>query len=211
METTLGIGMGAEKSITGFPEFIARAESHPPEGMVLQEFAGYCLWPSNRFGKWLALSGAPMESATYLRIVKTLVGADSAIELRAGALDNPYYRGLLRNMAVAYAVDHIEEHLKAAYFRELVDGDPVPARRENGGVFTFIPTCKLILVSEKPDVFHRPMLKEIRRRMLHVGMDRLLESPAPEEPPLARDKEALWRRAEAGYVRLNRNKHFSNP
>ncbi|MFZ7126382.1 MAG: hypothetical protein ACOWWM_09555 [Desulfobacterales bacterium] len=135
---------------------------------LIQEFLGYCSWPDNRYGKFMAVSGGFGESFFLLRAARMVVERNVAIS--GACLDDPVCRAALDHARFAYSTD-FGEIAASRYFLPFIDGDYLPGEASDGLPIMVDHHCKLILFSPRPSDFDA-LPSHARDRMLHVQMHR---------------------------------------
>ena len=161
---------------------------------MLQEWFGYCLIPDATAQTamfWIGEGGNGKGSAT--RILTALIGAKYCTAIPVEMLHDPYHRAEIQGKLVGL-VEEIDARAMAKnanHFKAIVGGDPISARRPTEKVFTFLPTCRIVISCNRlpstKDVsrgyFRRVRLIEWRYNVPSDKKDLLLDEKLKMELP----------------------------
>ena len=117
---------------------------------ILQEYFGYCLIPDTRAQVSMLWNGEGANGkGTSTRVLENLVGRDYTIPIPVENLHMEYTRAELYGKLVGFVN---EPDVKAMqkngnWFKAIVGGDPISARRPTEKVFSFIPVCRLVITT----------------------------------------------------------------
>lgn len=185
-----------------FPRIMEAACSRPEEARALQEFAGYCALHDNRYRRFLALTGGLTECRSFILGLMAILKTKYVQHINGMDLELSTRRADLVDQDVIVSIGDVRDTLRASFFKEIVDGVPVPVHKNGMEWFPHQLRCKPIVISEHlSDFYNWP--EEISGRMLLVHMDRPVTTTFWTDFKAAlRDKESIWKWAEAGYLRL---------
>lgn len=115
---------------------------------LLQEWFGYCLIPDNRAQTsmlWNGEGGNGKGVAT--RMLEALVDREYTCALSIDNLHMEYTRAELHGKLVAFVNEPDPKALlkNGNYFKAIVGGDPIAARRPMEKVFTFVPVARIVI------------------------------------------------------------------
>ena len=117
---------------------------------ILQEYFGYCLIPDTRAQVSMLWNGQGANGkGTSTRVLENLVGRDYTMPIPIENLHMEYTRAELYGKLVGFVN---EPDVKAMqkngnWFKAIVGGDPISARRPTEKVFSFTPVCRLIITT----------------------------------------------------------------
>lgn len=115
---------------------------------IVQEWFGLCLVPDATMQTamfWVGEGGNGKGVATAL--LEGLVGRESCTVIPIEMLHDPYHRAELQGKLVGFVneIDPKAMVKNASQFKAIVAGDPLSARRPTEKVFTFTPTCRVVI------------------------------------------------------------------
>jgi putative DNA primase/helicase len=137
---------------------------------TIQEWFGYSLIPDTRAQVsmlWNGEGGNGKGVAT--RVLEGLVGRDYTTPIPIEQLHNEYTRAELHGKLVGFVNEPDTKAMQknGNWFKAVVGGDPISARRPTEKVFTFVPTCRIIIsTNELPST--RDMSLGYWRRLLMI-------------------------------------------
>lgn len=142
---------------------------------ALQLAFGYQLIPSNRLQTSLLLIGSGSNGKGVLtRVMEKLVGAKSVTSIPIEQLHDPYHRADLQGKLIGFVNEPDAKSMvkNGNWFKAIVGGDPISARRPTEKVFSFTPYCRLVIsCNEMPRTkdlsngyFRRIVIIEFRRQ-----------------------------------------------
>ena len=119
---------------------------------LVQEYFGYCLIPDTRAQVSMLWNGEGANGkGTSTRVLENLVGKQYTTPIPIENLHYEYQRAELYGKLVGFVN---EPDIKAMqkngnWFKAIVGGDPISARRPTEKVFSFSPVCRLIITTNK--------------------------------------------------------------
>jgi putative DNA primase/helicase len=132
------------------PDYAERVE-------FLQEWLGYLLLPSNRFERflWLTGSGANGKSV-LLEVMANLVGRENTTWAHLDRLNRTAVRATLEGKMLNISTEmNADGTLADGHLKSITSGEPVDAEPKYKDPYSFIPTVKLVAATN-----HLPRLKD---------------------------------------------------
>ena len=144
---------------------------------LLQEFAGYCLYPSCSFQKFLLIHGPGMGKSTFVAVLRFICGPERCVHVTPAEMNSSpealfKLAGARLNTLPGFCLRKRDWQV----FKAVVAGDSLSAR-----AFFIEPTCKVVFT----DMQGPPATvgESIRRRMIAVRFDRRPSCPDPDLIP----------------------------
>ena len=131
-------------------EVMLTADALPnPEWIgILQEWFGYCLIADASAQAAMFWVGEGQNGkGTATRVLEGLVGTEYSTAIPIEQLHDPYYRASLHGKLLGLVNEPDPKALQknGNYFKALTGGDRIDARRPTEKVFSFTPTCRLVI------------------------------------------------------------------
>ena len=119
---------------------------------VLQEWYGYCMIPDTRAQMAMLWNGEGSNGkGTSTRLLEALLGRSNTTPVPIEELHNEYTRAELHGKLVGFVNEPDMRAMKknGNWFKAVVGGDPISARRPTEKVFSFVPVCRIIITTNK--------------------------------------------------------------
>jgi putative DNA primase/helicase len=130
--------------------FLRETVQTPEAIMQLQEFAGYCLIRTSKFGKCLLLLGPGSDGKSlYLKILRKLVGPENCAAVSFADLEDQFLRSSIYGKLLNISTEVGSKAMESPYFKAIATGDPIGAAFKHKDAFSFTPFCKLAFASNK--------------------------------------------------------------
>ncbi|MFB6236229.1 MAG: phage/plasmid primase, P4 family [Halopenitus sp.] len=137
------------------PEFQASLDTVVPEDekqQKLQEFVGYCFWPSASYKRALMLLGeTDTGKSTFLRVVEQLFREEDIANVSPEKLQSSKHEAANLEHKMVNIVDELDSHHldMTDEIKKAISGDPMTAEPKYEQAYRFTPTCKHIFASNK--------------------------------------------------------------
>lgn len=193
------------------------------KAMLLQEIAGYCLFPKNSMQKCANLIGdGGNGKSVYVDTLRELFGTENVSAVSISDLDNQFSRIYLKDSLINLCteVDPKITH-NDGIFKNLTAGDPIDGcyKRKNSVFFT--PRAKLIVASNNFIVFPDHTDAIIRRMLFIKFTEKFLTDRDPQfkhehkadiflTDKLKKELSGIFNWVLEGYRRLMQNKRFTH-
>lgn len=134
----------------GEPDYAERVE-------FLQEWLGYLLLPSNKFERFLWLTGAGANGkSVLLEVMANLVGRENTTWAHLDRLNRTAVRATLEGMMLNISTEmNADGTLADGHLKSITSGEPIDAEPKYKDPYSFIPTVKLVAATN-----HLPRLKD---------------------------------------------------
>lgn len=138
----------------------------PSQRELLQEFAGYCLWPNNKFQKGLFLEGAGANGkSTFLETIRHVIGRRNCASVKLEQFTTNFNALLLGKMVnIAPETKHGAQ-LALGQLKEFMDGNEMRYEKKFMDAFEATSRTKLMvawnerpIVNDNSNSFYRRML-----------------------------------------------------
>ncbi|MFH1057558.1 MAG: phage/plasmid primase, P4 family [Pseudomonadota bacterium] len=177
----------------------------------LQEFFGYCLWPSCDYEMVLFLVGpGSTGKSTVLHILREMVGAENTSSVSVSDLEDQFLRSALHNKHLNIFTEADSRIFSSQYLKAISTGEPVSAAFKHRNPFDLVYRGKLAFacnrfprVNDYSDAFYR--------RLLVIEMTRQIpaeERDAGLKARLAAELQGIFAWAMVGLYRLRRRGRF---
>lgn len=151
--------------------------------LVLQQIAGYVMFPDCRFQKIFALVGKGGNGkSVYLDILRKLFGEANCTNVEPDKLANEFYPILLKDSLLNLATEINGDFSKAeALLKQISAGEQIMGCYKGMTHIQFYPRCKLVFAcNEMP---RASVVKGLDRRMVFVDFPcRFVDDPNPLDP-----------------------------
>lgn len=181
----------------------------------LQEFMGYMLLPSNKFERflWLTGSGANGKSV-LLELMANLVGRENTTWVHLDRLNKTAVRASLEGVMLNISTEmNADGTMADGYLKSITSGEPIDAEPKYKAPYSFIPTVKLVAATN-----HLPRLKDtsggFARRAVILSCNKVFakeERDADLGKKLAGELDGILVWAVEGLKRLLTRNHFAPP
>jgi putative DNA primase/helicase len=177
----------------------------------LQEFYGYCFWPTNRWRKALMLQGPKRSGkSTCLNILQHLVGMENVSNVDLVDLEDQFLRSSLYGRMLN-VFDEIDGKLMSSkYFKSISSGGRITAAFKHQNSFEFVPRCKLAfscnrlpVAYDKSDGFYDRLL------IVRFEKSYTKEDPHLEERLISEELDGIFAWAMLGLHRLVKRGDFA--
>lgn len=123
----------------------------------LQEWLGYLLLPSNKFERFLWLTGAGANGkSVLLEVMANLVGRENTTWAHLDRLNRTAVRATLEGMMLNISTEmNADGTLADGHLKSITSGEPIDAEPKYKDPYSFIPTVKLVAATN-----HLPRLKD---------------------------------------------------
>lgn len=134
----------------GEPDYAERVE-------FLQEWMGYLLLPSNKFERFLWLTGAGANGkSVLLEVMANLVGRENTTWAHLDRLNRTAVRATLEGKMLNISTEmNADGTLADGHLKSITSGEPIDAEPKYKDPYSFIPTVKLVAATN-----HLPRLKD---------------------------------------------------
>lgn len=134
----------------GEPDYAERVE-------FLQEWMGYLLLPSNKFERFLWLTGAGANGkSVLLDVMANLVGRENTTWAHIDRLNRTAVRATLEGKMLNISTEmNADGTLADGHLKSITSGEPIDAEPKYKDPYSFIPTVKLVAATN-----HLPRLKD---------------------------------------------------
>lgn len=181
----------------------------------LQEFIGYMLLPSNKFERflWLTGSGANGKSV-LLDLMANVVGRENTTWVHLDRLNKTAVRASLEGVMLNISTEmNADGTMADGYLKSITSGEPIDAEPKYKAPYSFIPTVKLVAATN-----HLPRLKDtsggFARRAVILSCNKVFteaERDADLGEKLAGEIDGILVWAVEGLKRLIARKRFVPP
>jgi putative DNA primase/helicase len=181
----------------------------------LQEFMGYMLLPSNKFERflWLTGSGANGKSV-LLELMANMVGRENTTWVHLDRLNKTAVRASLEGVMLNISTEmNADGTMADGYLKSITSGEPIDAEPKYKAPYSFIPTVKLVAATN-----HLPRLKDtsggFARRAVILSCNKVFtkeERDADLGKKLASELDGILVWAVDGLKRLLARNHFAPP
>lgn len=181
----------------------------------LQEFMGYMLLPSNKFERflWLTGSGANGKSV-LLDLMANMVGRENTTWVHLDRLNKTAVRASLEGVMLNISTEmNADGTMADGYLKSITSGEPIDAEPKYKAPYSFIPTVKLVAATN-----HLPRLKDtsggFARRAVILSCNKVFtkeERDADLSKKLASELDGILVWAVDGLKRLLARNHFVPP
>ncbi|MYN30292.1 DNA primase family protein [Duganella levis] len=132
------------------PDYAERVE-------FLQEWMGYLLLPSNKFERFLWLTGAGANGkSVLLEVMANLVGRENTTWAHLDRLNRTAVRATLEGKMLNISTEmNADGTLVDGHLKSITSGEPIDAEPKYKDPYSFIPTVKLVAATN-----HLPRLKD---------------------------------------------------
>ena len=202
-----------------FQKFLAEIWGDEPDFQervnFLQEFFGYILYPSNRFERFLWLTGQGSNGkSVLLQVMANLAGADNTSWVHLDRLNSNAVRANLEGKSLNISAEmNSDSTLADGHLKSITSGEPVDAEAKYKMPYVFKPTVKLVAATNQ-----LPRLKDtsggFARRAVIISFNRTFsveERDANLGQALADEQPGILTFAVAGLTRLLERGHFVPP
>lgn len=181
----------------------------------LQEFLGYILFPSNKFERFLWLTGQGSNGkSVLLQVMANLAGADNTSWVHLDRLNSNAVRANLEGKSLNISAEmNSDGTLADGHLKSITSGEPVDAEAKYKMPYVFKPTVKLVAATNQ-----LPRLKDTSggfgRRAVIISFNRTFsveERDANLGQALADEQPGILTFAVAGLTRLLERGHFLPP
>jgi len=190
------------------PDFSERVD-------FLQEFMGCMLLPSNKFERflWLTGSGANGKSV-LLDLMANLVGRENTTWVHLDRLNKTAVRASLEGVMLNISTEmNADGTMADGHLKSITSGEPIDAEPKYKAPYSFIPTVKLVAATN-----HLPRLKDtsggFARRAVILSCNKVItkeERDADLSKKLASELDGILVWAVDGLKRLLARNHFVPP
>jgi len=181
----------------------------------LQEFMGYLLLPSNKFERflWLTGSGANGKSV-LLDVMANLVGRENTTWAHLDRLNKTAVRASLEGVMLNISTEmNADGTMADGYLKSITSGEPVDAEPKYKDPYSFIPTVKLVAATN-----HLPRLKDtsggFARRAVILSCNKVFAQEVRDAnlgKTLAGELDGILVWAVGGLKRLLARNYFVSP
>lgn len=185
--------------------------------LLLEEFVGYCLYPSNKFQKAFILNGSGGNGkSAFLEILKKLVGYRNHTSLSLQDLEDRFKPAELSNVLANIGDDIPDRYLKdTSLFKKCVTGESFTVERKHEKPFTLSVYAKFIFASNSiPKASDKT--EGFLRRLVIIPFRAKFKNTDPDYDPFILDKllsnecmEYLLKLGIEGLKRLLYNNKFT--
>lgn len=181
----------------------------------LQEFLGYILYPSNKFERFLWLTGQGSNGkSVLLQVMANLAGPDNTSWVHLDRLNSNAVRANLEGKSLNISAEmNSDGTLADGHLKSITSGEPVDAEAKYKMPYVFKPKVKLVAATNQ-----LPRLKDtsggFARRAVIISFNRtfsLAERDANLGLALADEQPGILAFAVEGLTRLLKRGHFVPP
>lgn len=181
----------------------------------LQEFLGYILYPSNKFERFLWLTGQGSNGkSVLLQVMANLAGSDNTSWVHLDRLNSNAVRANLEGKSLNISAEmNSDGTLADGHLKSITSGEPVDAEAKYKMPYVFKPKVKLVAATNQ-----LPRLKDtsggFARRAVIISFNRifsLAERDANLGLALAAEQPGILAFAVEGLTRLLKRGHFVPP
>lgn len=202
-----------------FHKFLAEIWGDEPDFQervdFLQEFLGYILYPSNKFERFMWLTGQGSNGkSVLLQVMANLAGADNTSWVHLDRLNSNAVRANLEGKSLNISAEmNSDGTLVDGHLKSITSGEPVDAEAKYKMPYVFRPTVKLVAATNQ-----LPRLKDtsggFARRAIIISFNRvfsLAERDANLGQALAAEQSGILAFAVEGLARLLKRGYFVPP
>lgn len=190
--------------------------------LLLQEIAGYCLFPENSLQKCVNLIGdGGNGKSVFVGELRELFGNDNVSTVQVSDLDNQFSRIHLKDSLINICTEE-KPNVKNAdgVFKNLTAGDPIDGCFKRKDILSFVPHAKLIVASNDYVVFNDTSDAIIRRMLFVEFTEKFVTDREPKNKrehkgdiylpdKLKKELSGVFNWLMAGYDRLRKIKRFT--